>query len=282
MEGVSAKGYCRPGAVSPSSPLWQHTDESHMAHQPKMPRHYDHAPIVEAIIDLRVARPGAVSLETLKSISESLKSQFPKVTDISMVSMGFHQLLQKGKGEFSSQQERVGFRLENGLGNRVLQIQRLGFTYSHLPPYSEWVTFREEAKPLWATYLAATKIPHVARVAVRVINKLRLPTSTADLSRYSNLVATLPQGIPGVPETFFTQMQMSGSAWADGARVLVNAGAVPQADGKAELLLDFDIFVEATRDASSPEIWDVLDKLSTAKDDLFEACITNDTRKLIA
>jgi uncharacterized protein (TIGR04255 family) len=121
----------------------------------------------------------------------------------------------------------------------------------------------------------------VTRIAVRVINKLRLPTAVSGLHRYSKLLVSLPEGIPSSPEGFFTQMQLNGSAWANDCRILVNAGAMPQADGKTELLLDFDIFVHATYDSTSIEIWEILDKLSSAKDELFEGCITDDTRELI-
>jgi uncharacterized protein (TIGR04255 family) len=164
----------------------------------------------------------------------------------------------------------------------VLQVQRAGFTYSHLPPYSNWVSFRDEAKPLWSRYLAASNIAQISRLAVRVINKIQLPTSVTGLSRYSHLLPQVPRGIPGGPQAFFSQIQLGGEAWAEGARVVVNAGAVSQPDDKVELLLDFDIFVEATKESDSPEIWAVLDRLNVAKDDLFEACVTDATRELIA
>jgi uncharacterized protein (TIGR04255 family) len=246
-----------------------------------MPQHYNHAPIVEAIIDLRAALPDDTALRALNSFSESLSDQFPTVKEITAVSMGFHKE-ERSEGQFHSRLEKVGLRLDNARGDRVLQVQRLGFTYSHLAPYSDWITFREEAKILWSRYIEANGISQVTRLAVRVINKVRLPTAIADLSRYSSLLAHLPKDIPSTPETFFIQMQLNGDAWVNGSRVLVNAGAAPQPDAQLELLLDFDLFVEATKAAASPEIWEILDKLSAAKDDLFEACITDDTRKLIA
>jgi uncharacterized protein (TIGR04255 family) len=245
-----------------------------------MSRHYTNAPIVEAIIDLRIAQPSGVDLQVLKSFSDLMKDQFPTTKEISSVTMGFQHLKQGSEGQFLTQQ--VGLRLENNRGDRVLQVQRIGFTYSHLAPYSNWNSFRDEAKALWSRYLAATGIAAVTRLAVRVINRLHIPAPIAELSRYSNLVARLPDGIPTHPDAFFTQVQLNGSTWADGCSVLVDAGAVPQTEGKVELLFDFDIFVEATKDASSNELWQLLDKLSAAKDDLFEACITDKTRELIA
>jgi uncharacterized protein (TIGR04255 family) len=244
-------------------------------------RHYNHAPIVEAIIDLRAALPDDAGLRSFTSFSESLRDQFSTVQEINAVVMAFRKE-EHSEGQFNSRQEKVGLRLDNARGDRVLQVQRSGFTYSHMAPYSDWVTFREEAKALWARYIQTNGISQVTRLAVRVINKVKLPTSIAELSRYSNLLPHPPKAIPSTPEAFFTQMQLNGGAWVDGSHVLVNAGAAPLADGTLELLLDFDLFVEATKAAAAPEIWEILDRLSTAKDDLFEACITDATRELIA
>jgi uncharacterized protein (TIGR04255 family) len=186
------------------------------------------------------------------------------------------------EGQFESHGEKVGLRLDNARRDRVLQVQRSGFTYSHLAPYSNWDTFRDEAKALWSRYIESNGINEVTRLAVRVINKVPLPISMAELSRYSNLRPDLPKAIQSAPEAFFTQMQLNGDAWVAASRALVNAGAAPQPNGNLELLLDFDLFVEASKAAASPEIWEILDKLSAAKDDLFEACITDETRELIA
>lgn len=245
-----------------------------------MPRHYNHAPIVEAIIDLKGSLLPAVGMDALSTYAAALKARFPVSKPIAMVTMGFEQLA-ADKSQFHTDQSQVGLRLETADSSRVLQIQRSGFTYSHLAPYSDWITFRDEAKELWSRYLEATRVDRVTRLAVRVINKLAINGPVSMLPKYVNLRIQTPDGIPAFPDRFFAQLHIDGARWAEGCRVLVNAGAVPQVDAKLEVLLDFDIFVETTKPAGSFEIWEILDKLSVAKDDLFEACITDDTRELI-
>jgi uncharacterized protein (TIGR04255 family) len=247
-----------------------------------MTRHYDRAPIVEAIIDLRVALPVDSTVEIFDTLAIGLNDSFPTRKVIQALSMGFHQSADgKGDGTFESSSTKAGLRLETADGKRVLQLQLGGFTYSHLPPYSDWSTFRGEARPLWFKYLAATKASQVIRAAVRVINKIPISGVLADLPRYSNLCLKLPEDLNARPDAFFTQFQMDGARWAEGCRVLVNSGAAPRPDGKLEFLLDFDIFVDDPRDAASEETWALLDKLSEAKDALFEACITDSVRELI-
>jgi uncharacterized protein (TIGR04255 family) len=246
-----------------------------------MPRHYKRAPIVEAIIDLKAPLPESMSLDVVKSYAASLKDQFADAKPISMVTMGFRPT-SDSKGEFHTGQTDVGLRLESLDHARVLQVQRSGFTYSHLPPYSDWATFRAEAAALWLRYIGFTGVDHVSRLAVRVINKIPIGGSMQEASRYMKLGVLTPDGVPSSPERFFTQLQVDGSRWADGCRVLINAGASPQPDGKVEVLLDFDIFVEGAKNSDQEELWNILDRLSAAKDELFEACITDATRELIA
>ncbi len=247
-----------------------------------MTRHYDRAPIVEAIIDLRAPLPEPADRAVFDTFAKTITSDFPAAKEILAVNMELHHSVDgKGASKFSSEQQKVGLRFDSPNNQRVLQVQLAGFSYSHLPPYTDWGTFRQEALGLWSQYLEITHVSQVLRTAVRVINKIPLEGTVEDLPRYSNLCLKLPSGIPTAPEAFFTQFQLSGSRWFEGARVVVNSGAAPRPDGKLEFLLDFDIFVEGSRGAASPETWDILDKLSQAKDELFEACITDDVRELI-
>src|SRR6266581_3880245 len=103
-----------------------------------MPRHYPHAPIVEAVIDLQT-QPGPDVDDRLRSFRTELTSGFPIAAPIHAfeVSVGFTG--QEGSDpqtQSEGRTEQVGWRLSND--RRVLQFQRRGFTYSHLAPYTDW------------------------------------------------------------------------------------------------------------------------------------------------
>lgn len=240
--------------------------------------HYDRAPIAEAIIDLRVDWPADAPDDVLDGLAERLKSQFPKSEPINSIVMGF--AVPPGEDvSFSHTAMLVGRRLDSSDGKRVLQVQRAGFTYSHLPQYTDWVRFSSEAEELWQAFIDTAKIETVTRAAVRVVNKIVLPGAPQDLSRYTKLMPNVPAGLPAIDGPYFVQMQGEGKV--EGSRVIINSGRVQTPEAGLEFLLDFDLFVEQRFDARSPRIWSLLKSLSEEKNNLFEACITDDFRKLI-
>ena len=164
---------------------------------------------------------------------------------------------------------------------RILQIQKAGFSYSHMPPYTDWDSFRDEARPLWEKYLSCTSAATVTRCAVRVINKLPLPCSFAGLSKFTSFNVSTPSDLDLSPVAFFTQLQTAADAYIEGCRVTINSGAAPLPDNMTELLLDFDIYCEGHWESASPKLWSLLDKFSEIKDTIFESYITDHTRELI-
>ena len=245
---------------------------------PNMTRHYNRAPIAEAVIDLRVEWPADAPADVFERVAEQLKARLPKSTPVRAVEMGFHQAAGQ-EPSFVTGAQVVGQRLDSASGDRVLQIQRAGFSYSHLPPYSDWDTFSAEAGKLWQAYVDAAGIKTVIRAAVRVINKIVLPGSLQDFPKYTNLHPQIPAGMLSAPDAYFLQLQSAGAV--EGSRVILNSGRTRLPDDKWEFLLDFDLFTDCAIDARSKEIWTLLKGLSDAKNDLFEACITNDFRRLI-
>jgi uncharacterized protein (TIGR04255 family) len=240
-------------------------------------RHYKNAPIIEAVIELR-ADFGSTPVP--EQFAASLQKQFPTAKPLAELTMSFRKEEEKA-AEFGTQEKLVGTRFDSIDGKRVLQIHRAAFIYSHLAPYSEWKTFRDECRNLWMRYREHNRVAQVTRLAVRVINRIGLPSTAEDLATYSNLRLFMPGDLRATNERQFTQVQLKGD-WAGGSRVIVNLGTAGTPDGKLGFLLDLDVFVERAVEASSDEVWTTLDQLSAAKNDIFEACITDATRELIA
>jgi uncharacterized protein (TIGR04255 family) len=147
--------------------------------------HYTRAPIAEAIIDIRVANPGEVALSAVTEGAETLKEEFPSRLPIQQLQMGFlADANNPGSSSFTNNQELLGWRLVSKDQDRILQLQRIGFSYSHLPPYSDWESFSSEARRYWSTFRKALGAGNVSRIAVRVINKIPVPKAQVDISKY--------------------------------------------------------------------------------------------------
>jgi uncharacterized protein (TIGR04255 family) len=245
-----------------------------------MTRLYRNAPIAEAVIDLKVEWPAGDSLESLDSLASDLSLQFPTSGPLQTLELEL-QAAADAEPQVRTDRQLIGRRLDNAARTRVLQVQRAGFTYSHLPPYTDWTTFRGEALPLWTHYVAVARVTHATRIAVRVINRLALAGEVGDVSKYCTLGLSVPAiGFPK-PGKYFLQAQIDADTDVPGCKVIVNSGAAVIEGGRYELLLDFDLYCEGRWNTAVPDIWSLLDEMSVLKDKIFEACITDDLRSII-
>jgi uncharacterized protein (TIGR04255 family) len=116
-------------------------------------RHYNNAPITEAVIDIQVENVEGRDLKNVTIFADRLKEEFPTRLPVFQLQMGFQADALGGGHQFSNDQQNLGWRLNSKSRPRVLQIRTNGFTYSHLPPYTTWEEFSAEASDLWSQYV---------------------------------------------------------------------------------------------------------------------------------
>jgi uncharacterized protein (TIGR04255 family) len=241
--------------------------------------HYQNAPIAEALIDIRVANPDAVTLERLTAVADALASEFPNRQLIQHMQMGF-QAGPDAPGSFFNAQEQIGWRLAAKDQSRVLQVQRIGFTYSHLPPYTDWNTFRDEARRYWTTFRDAVGQSAAVRIAVRVINKIPTPSAEVAVDEYLSIYPVVPEKMPATVDAMFVQLQLAMPKILPDARAIMNVVSGQSDANGTHLVLDIDLFANRMFETEE-EIWSTLEKFGIEKDVIFEACITPKVREAI-
>ena len=242
---------------------------------------YSKAPIAEAVIDIQVRYSEPLSPSALSEFGQSVKSQLPLSDAIRALEVGLASL---GQDNISSTfgQRNVGSRLTDESNSRVLQVRDVGFTYSHLPPYTEWGRFRREAELLWSEFVKICKPQIVTRCAVRYINKIVMPMPKFDAQRFFNIYPTVPVGIPQDIAGLFMQLQMPQTDLDDKSAAVINIAFDSSTSVEAPtIILDFDIFKIEEIEPMSGDVWKTLERFRTRKNELFEACITEETRELI-
>ncbi len=241
--------------------------------------HYEHAPIVEAVIDLQVRFKANPTQEALKSLSAQWKDRFPVSADLNFLQLGFNPAIVP---QVQAASTPIGYRLTTAKNDRVLQLQARGLTYSHLAPYTTWEIFAGEFLELWRHFVSELTPEAVTRIAVRYINQIVIPQARFEASEYFKLYPEVPKDIPQDITGLFMQLQMPQRDISPTAMANINFGSGTRTpDGKPAFLLDFDVY--ATTDAS-PDVKLVangLQELRAKKNSLFEACITDRTRGLI-
>jgi len=244
-------------------------------------KHYSKAPIVEAIIDIQVKMAEGFSHEALNAVHSKLSERFPTKAPIQMFQMDMEPDVQvEGEMQFSSSKTEIGLRLTSTDNSRILQVREMGFTYSHLPPYTSWEVLRAEAHEAWHIFVEQCKPQTVVRCALRFVNRIEIPKPSIELRDYFCLYPEVPKGIPQDVSGMFMQLQMPQKD-LEGIAIVNQAVAEPTSPGTVSVLLDFDLFQVREYTPEDESIWHYLDKLRDRKNELFEACITDETRRLI-
>jgi uncharacterized protein (TIGR04255 family) len=243
-------------------------------------KRYNSAPILEAVIEVRITPGESFKDDQLKALSESLRAEFPKQVEMRRVEMGV------AFGPGTDQQHKFssapfGLRLSKNDDSRILQIRRDGFAYSHLPPYSDWATFRGEAYPLWERYRKVAAGAALARCGLRYINRIDIPGQRAELKDYFALYPEVPTAIPN-PDVagMLVNLTLPQTDLECGATI-TQAMTTPAKVDHLSVVLDIDLFRESLVKWSDSEVWAYFDKLRHRKNEIFEGCITDRTRELI-
>lgn len=241
-------------------------------------RHLDNAPIVEAIVDLRVRLPAEFEVRTLDSIKDSLGESYPKMEERCEVETG---IKVSGKRIEQVVHEKVlqGYVFKTPDRRQVAQFRSDGFTFSRLKPYTNWTDVLAEARRLWSLYRDRVSSGLVTRVAVRYINQLDIPLPIQDLAKYLNAPPTIPRGYPQELHKFLTRVTVRDQEYDIMAHVIQ---ALERGTKKScvTVILDIDVFKERESGFGEPEIWSMFERLRDLKNRIFFDSIGEETARL--
>jgi uncharacterized protein (TIGR04255 family) len=245
-----------------------------------IPKRYKNAPITEAVIEIRLRPPP--ENRALKDLAESLKPDFPNQAPMRLLRSSISGLQPEGPPLSQAiSQANIGFRLSNPANSRALQLTFNGLAYSHLAPYTDWQTFRAEARPLWEKYRAISRDAKLVRCALRYINRIDIPGEQIELYDYFNLYPKIPTELPRQDFVAMALNVQMPQPDLDCMAVINQALSEPVKTGYISVILDIDVFRLGIKSWQDSDVWLFLDKLRDRKNEIFECCITDRTRGLI-
>lgn len=163
--------------------------------------HLTNAPIVEAVIDYRVLKREGTVADSFAGLTPSLGSQYSKALLLQSVEARFG--MEQGKSiEPTTTTSAMGWQYR--AGSLVAQFRTDGFTFSKLERYTTWGEVFAEATRLWQLYVAKAQPPEVIRVAVRYINRLRIPVP-AELGEYLTAPPALASPVRSIFGNFYVE-----------------------------------------------------------------------------
>ena len=145
-------------------------------------RHYDKAPIKEAIIDIQVEPSSSLTVASLENVQVVPPQGYEERKTLMMGQI--RSQLERGQLTATAKQDPLGYAFMGGEGKHVAEFRLNGFTFSRLAPYQTWEQLRDEARVLWGSYRQIVGQLPIVRIGLRYINQLDLPTPLRDFRDY--------------------------------------------------------------------------------------------------
>lgn len=239
---------------------------------------FPNAPIVEALLDIRVELPPEVTLTTLEAFHEYVKERFPEKGP---------RFLYKADIKVSPEVSAVtssggpnGYIFRSPSEKKAVQARLDGFTFNKFKPYEKWESLRSEARELWDLYFETTNPIKITRIALRYINRIEIPLPMKDFKEY---ILTTPEIAPKLPQAlaqFFMRLVIPNPNIQATAIITQTIDENPTRNQVLPLIFDIDVFRNVNYIGNKAEMWDEFEKLCTFKNEIFFNSITKKIEEL--
>lgn len=242
---------------------------------------YQRPPITEAVIDIHFAE--AADQSTIEKVSKSYSSSYPREEVLKRIGVEF-QFSVDGRGALPKPIEDGALRHRRASddNSELLLLAGASFTVSQLAPYPGWEEFFGRFQRDWSKLKAAAGYRKISRIGVRYINRLDIPIkeSVVTVSDFLKLFVEVPEDF-GQLQAYGAQAQF---ALPDiNCALTVNTGSVvPPLLEHFSVILDLDIVRAAELPQRDDEIFDMLEQIRKKKNEIFEASITDEARKVFS
>jgi uncharacterized protein (TIGR04255 family) len=237
------------------------------------PVHLSKAPIVEAVIDLRLV--SSVAADRLKDLGKEVGYNGGSEP---IYHADIHLNLAQNKGSAAPQVRVGGYKFHSTDRKYIAQFKSDGMTLSRLQPYEDWAKFFAEAQRLWAPYCRVASPQSVTRIAIRNINRIIFPDNVIAVANVIMVPPQLPSKI--ADEVNLTQWvsRFLVTDKATGMSAFITQVSEPATPVKTlSILLDIDAYHVANLSPDISLLAPLFDRLHALKNRLFFASVTNET-----
>jgi uncharacterized protein (TIGR04255 family) len=239
---------------------------------------YSKAPIIEAIIDLRVELPEGSSFKKLSELVRVESDRYP-ISDPVLTTETQITTRPDGTHQTMTDSQIIGYQLRDGKERYGAECTIQGLSVSCRHPYPGWEEFAGEARRLWNTFRTLWRTYRVSRIAVRYINRLDvLPGSGFKDS--VKVMPLLPKEFRAPVANYLLRIEFAESV--PSRRLIFTQALAPSpVPGRAGLILDFDIFQEDGVPTEENSLWSMFEDLRQRKNEVFEASLTEPMKEMI-
>ena len=236
---------------------------------------YDSPPITEAVIEIRFSRPHAKTKlkSAIKSFSRIYSNYSPQ--ENYNVEVGVHK-----SGPAINATTQITHRFSSSDMTEQLTLKQSNFLFSQLAPYQGWEHFIRRFSRDFKEWVKIIGYKQIIQIGVRYINRLDIPETSKPLipKRFLNIYPTLPR-VLGNAKSHAVQAIFS----LDEIESLLNINSAIVNSPLARhisLIVDQDIIRKENPPQNAEGIISFLNEVRVKKNEIFESCVTENSRKL--
>jgi uncharacterized protein (TIGR04255 family) len=227
------------------------------------------APIVEAIIDIRVSPLVVVTKKEILKVREKIGERYPSIETLSAINVPM-----VGNKIEPPQRTIQGFLVKSIDGAYIGQFRTDGFAFNRLYPYTTWEDIKKNAIDLWEFYKECMSPKQIARVAVRYVNEMRFPVMFENINQFIETTPNLPSSLKTTTKNFLSRAFLED---IDKQRSANITQTIDQNPNLQETIVSLDIDAFSHRRftlAREKQVWETLEELREMKNDIFFKSLT--------
>ncbi len=238
---------------------------------------YKKPPIIEAVIATHFSAP--LEQKWIETFVRKRKTRFPSSEEIIEMSTSYNAQTHKT----ASNTKKIGHKFTNVDHSSIIVIKPDQLAISHLAPYTDWDKLYSEARDHWNVLAKIIKLKTLSCVSTRYINRIDIPVDInggVDMHRYFNAGLSLP---PIAQTMALDEFQFNCSLLHASRqyRYILQISSTPSPlIDHVSFILDIDVATIGALIINEDTAWDLIGSLREHKNDLFESCITPETREL--
>lgn len=235
---------------------------------------YTRPPVVEAVIDIGFS--SKLGDRDLVRARDKLARRFPHVTERMNVAVKIEGV------KTTPITSLAGYQMNAESGLDLVILQASNFATSRLAPYESWESLKASASENLDILNGAIGRQSIGRVSTRFVNRVDVPDEDVlgrDLDIFFQAGALLPEKAVRDFGTFTMQASVVEAETGLESKLIVQS-TQPALLAHQSFIIDIDVVMRQGIPLRTEEMWMIADKLRIAKNNLFEACITDRAREL--
>lgn len=239
--------------------------------------HLEKAPIIQAILEIRIKTKTGVSIQSLERMQDEIKEDFPIKNKRYK---GIIRFTEPERENIQGSTQQDGYVLKSNDNLRTIMAVVDQFDYMQATAYNRWEEFIGEAKQLWEKYKTTiTSTFEIKRLSVRYINKIDIELPIADIAEYFKTYPVISPDMPQSLEHYYLRCTIPLKD--ENVRVHVVHTIGETENNKCPFFFDIDVLWTPPEKIEEKKIWEQFDRLRLIKNQTFRESLTPKTLSML-